>query len=138
MGRKRIRSGETVQFRPGERLGMLLDEFAAKFGVSRNEAARRLLQLAIRDLPLEVYPLVEQIEELMDGPADFGEACQELFACVKNAEKPGNRTELKRSSVETVSWAAQQLIELKRVSRGIKSEAETLEVHLYVSRKEGS
>lgn len=132
MGRKKIKNADAIQFRPGQILGELLDEFAGQFGLTRSEAARRLVHLAIRGLPIELYPYVVELQTLMYETPEFGDACLELVVAV-NCSKNG--TEKATLSVSEMVSVAQQRIELWRTLRGIKSEEEIVKVHVYVSRE---
>ncbi len=134
MGRKKIRNGETIQFRPGEQLGDLLDGFASAFSLSRNEAARRLLHLAIRGLPLELYPYLAELQTLMFEPSDFGDACHELVVELNSAASATSKAPVKRA-VEDIVQVVQQRIDLLRAIRGVTEEAEKAKVYVYVSRE---
>ena len=134
MGRKRIQSGETIQFRPGEPLGVLLAEFAAEFQLSRNEAARRLVNLAIRGLPIEIYPYIAELQDLMVESGDFGDACHE-FVVAMNIGASGTTRVSAKHSVDEMTWIIQQRLEMLRAMRGIKNDAETVKLHVYVTRE---
>ncbi len=134
MGRKKFQSGETIQFRPGEQLGVLLAEFATEFQLSRNEAARRLVNLAIRGLPIEIYPYIAELQNLMLESGDFGDACHE-FVVAMNIGASGTRVSAKHT-IDEMTWIIQQRLEVLRAMRGIKNDAETVKVHVYVTREE--
>lgn len=133
MGRRKIKSGATVQFRPGEQLGQQLDSFAGAFQLSRNEAARRLVHLAIRRIPIDLYPLIAELQSLMTEPCDFADACHELVVAVTHTQSESAQLTAKYT-VDELTWAALQRIQLLRELNDVTKEAETVRVHVYVTR----
>src|SRR5262249_13908667 len=75
----------TLQFRPGELLGRRVAELAEKWGVSWNEATRRLVSLAVCDLTRADYPFVEQLAAAMGGMNEVFQAADRARLALETA-----------------------------------------------------
>ncbi len=76
-----------VQYRPGSVLADLLDGLAGQWGVSRNEAGKRLAALAACQLDCRHAGLVQQFAETLPGEPDFVTACERLLAEFQAGER---------------------------------------------------
>src|SRR5947209_7411386 len=73
-----------IQFRPGPLLGRRIAEFAAAWGLTQNEAAKRLAAITVYRIDLAWYPLLQRLAEAVRPPvggvADFPAACDRIRA----------------------------------------------------------
>ena len=76
-----------VQFRPGHLLADLLDERSQQWGVTRNEAAKRLAVLAACELDARHHDLVCELAEVLPGQPDFIQACDRLLGELHTIER---------------------------------------------------
>lgn len=68
---------ESLHFRPSSTLGTLINRFAEERGLTRVEAAKRLLSLGGRGLNTQFYDLICELSACMYGDA-FDEACEHV------------------------------------------------------------
>ena len=87
-----------VQYRPGPVLADLLDGLAGQWGVSRNEAGKRLAVLAACQLDCRHAELVRQFAATLPGEPDFVTACERLLAEFQVVER--TRKSLKQASMD--------------------------------------
>ena len=76
--KKATASDSPVQFRPGSLLAALLADVAAKWSLSRNEAARRLAAMALYELDIRHYDLIAEVAKQMVGDRDFADSCERI------------------------------------------------------------
>ena len=76
-----------VQFRPGHLLADLLDECSQRWGVTRNEAAKRLAVLAACELDARHHDHVCELAEALPGQPDFIQACERLLGELQTIER---------------------------------------------------
>jgi hypothetical protein len=67
-----------IQFRPGEGFGRLLDNYGLSWGVSKNEAAKRLALLAANGFDGRYYNQFDRLAGFMGGPTGFVRACEQV------------------------------------------------------------
>ena len=91
-------STDAIQFRPGERLGKVIDEIANSERISRGEVAKRLTSLAAHGLWLEFYPYALEIEQLAEEPYTFEAACEQIAVRISINEGPNKSN--KKTKVE--------------------------------------
>jgi hypothetical protein len=104
---------EAIQFRPGAKLGELIDEFAGIWRTSRGETAKRLTALAAHKLDLEFAPSVQDLAGYLYGGEDFVDACHMVYVWLQDAESVPVTQKLQ---------LVQEKIEQYRMMRGIQAE----------------
>ncbi|WP_254511402.1 hypothetical protein [Anatilimnocola floriformis] len=77
---------EAIQFRPGGKLGELINEFAGIWRISRGEAAKRLTALAAHKLDLEFAASVQDLAGCLYGAENFVDACQMVCVMLNEVE----------------------------------------------------
>ena len=82
--KKAVDPMETIHFRPGPELGALIGQLADKLTISRGEAAKRLVSLAIRGLDIGFYEFANEYTEYLYGSGGFDEACHHLHVAVQD------------------------------------------------------
>lgn len=96
MARRRRRSGgarkkideanAAINFRPGIDLGLAIGTLADKWCISRGETCKRIVTLAVRDMPLEFYGVVDELRGCMFGDAAFEEAAAVIHVAIERKE----------------------------------------------------
>lgn len=76
---------DMITFRPGAELGQLITRFADQNNLSRGEVARRAASLALRDMDLGFYALIEEAATLSYG-CGFEEASHQIHVAIIQAE----------------------------------------------------
>jgi hypothetical protein len=116
---------EAIQFRPGGKLGELIDEFAGIWSTSRGEAAKRLTALAAHKLDLEFAPSVQELAGYFYGGEDFVDACHMVYVWLLDVESVPRNQQLQ---------IVRERIEQYRVMRGIQTEVAENRVYVKVFR----
>jgi hypothetical protein len=78
---KHVESNTMIQFRTGRTLGKKVIDWGKNWGVTKNEAARRLVVLAACRLTPDHYQLVEVLANALTG-GDFAIACDQLLVAL--------------------------------------------------------
>ena len=123
---------DMITFRPGPELGRLISRFADLRDLSRGEVARRAAALALRDMDLEYYSLIEEAAALSYG-AGFEHAIHQIHvaiiqADVERAKSPGGSTLTHDERLDVAS----SVVEAMRILRGeTLEEPEKIKVRQY-------
>lgn len=120
---KQLNHREMVHFRPGEELGRLLSEMSAQSGISRGEAAKRCVSLAIRGLDLDLYAYAESLIELLYGNASFDEAVHHLHVAIHERAVETGQDVSSLNKDERIE-AVKALIDSYRFMRGHEEKVE--------------
>jgi hypothetical protein len=83
---KHATMNNVVQFRTGEWTGGKLEGLAIAWKLTRHEAARRLMLLAMYRLNLDHYPAIERLEKAIGGGQAFLRACDRVGAALAVSE----------------------------------------------------
>jgi len=75
----------TIQYRPGETFGKRLAIQADKWGISRQETARRLAIMAACELSLELYSPLADAAKSLGGLRGFETACERANGALHGA-----------------------------------------------------
>jgi len=79
---KNAAMNNVIQFRSGEWTGRKLEGLAVAWGLTRHEAARRLMVLAMYRLSLDHYPAIGRLEQAVGGGQSFLRACDQAGAAL--------------------------------------------------------
>ena len=121
----------TIVFRPGAELGKTLGELATQWIVSRGEAAKRLVALAIHELDLGYVVHINALMDLAYGGVTFDGACHQLHVVIDEKQKDKSKL---LTDVERLS-AVQQHIEMLRMMRGVEKKAEQTRLTVRLERR---
>lgn len=86
MGKKAKTTRTPVQFRPGE-VSTPLQEFADTQELSLNDAAKKLVVLALNNLGHVYCEAIENLAEAMPGDPSFSQACSYFAFRLQEAEQ---------------------------------------------------
>src|SRR5262245_12564394 len=76
----------TLQFRPGESLGRRVAQVADQWGVSWNEATRRLVTLAACSLTPAYSPAVERLGDYLGGVNEYFQAADRVRVALHSSD----------------------------------------------------
>lgn len=134
--RKAISTTETIHFRPGRDLGEKIDQLANELMLSRGEAAKRVVSLAIREMDLaDYYPLASRLVELEYNGITFEDACHRLHVAIVQEEtehRKGGRGSSFGS--EDRLEAARKVIRGYELMRGLEEDSERQELKIQLFR----
>ena len=133
---KEIPAGETLHFRPGPALGTLLAKFADEQQLSRGEAAKRLLGLAVRGLTIQCYGVIAELANCIYANGDFDQACDQVFVAVVNDDERTQKAGQKPLDEEDKLRVAREVVRQYRIARGLDEPAEQQRQILYEHRRD--
>ena len=125
-------AADMIHFRPGIELGHLIGQLSDQHMVSRGEACKRMVALAIRGFDIGFYGDAVELADFLYSPGNFDESVHHMFVAVQEVLERGQ--EIMDVPREVKQMAVRQLIDRHSMMRSHEESAQKQRIRIKIQR----